>query len=95
MQNRKVAWAVYVVCFLLIWNILEFIYTVFLTGTPWHFTIGQNGGLPLIIALVSGYFLIVRRQRRPGALAQGLNRSELASPLRKVSGTEFLTRTCP
>ena len=62
LKDRRVAWGLFVVCFLLVWNLLDFAYTTFLTGNLWHCSAGRDGGMPLLIAMLTGYFAFGRER---------------------------------
>ena len=61
-KNKKTAFVLYVVLFLLFWNVLEYIYSVLITQQPYYFTPGTDMGLPVILALISGYIFFLRNK---------------------------------
>ena len=59
-RNKYIAYALYVICFAGIWNLLDLAYRHFISGA------GASGpftglGIPFVAAALSGYFLIFRR----------------------------------
>ena len=61
-KNKKTAFVLYVVLFLLFWNVLEYIYSVLITQQPYQLVLGTDMGLPVILALTSGYIFFLRNK---------------------------------
>ena len=57
MKDKRVAFGLYVVLFMVFWNLLDFI---FIVKGSYHFSGGIDLGLPLAIALISGYFFFLK-----------------------------------
>ena len=43
---------VYVICFILFWNLLDFLYSIFITRTPYRFSMTNDMLLPLSIMVI-------------------------------------------
>ena len=59
-KNRTVAFVIFVVLFMIFWNLLDFIWATLITKNPYRFSAGTDLGFPLVIALVIGYLLFLR-----------------------------------
>ena len=59
-KNKKAAFGLFVVVFLLVWNVLDFLYTTFITRSGYSFTGGVDFGGPLVIAIIMGFLLFLR-----------------------------------
>jgi len=59
-KDKRVAFGLYVVLFMVFWNLLDFIYSVLIVKGSYHFSGGIDLGLPLAIALISGYFFFLK-----------------------------------
>ena len=59
-KSRTVAFVIFVVLFMIFWNLLDFIWVTLISKSPYHFSVGTDLGTPLVIALVSGYLLFLR-----------------------------------
>ena len=60
-KNRNVAFGLYVVLFVAFWNLLDFIYSVVIVKGSYSFSAGIDLGLPLLLAVLSGYFLFLKK----------------------------------
>lgn len=60
-KNKYAAFVLFVVVFLAFWNLVDYLYTTFITSGTYHFAAGTDGALPVGIAIVSGYLLFVRK----------------------------------
>ncbi len=60
-KNKTVAYIIFVILFLVMWNLLDLIYATFITKSGYSFGGGTDMGLPLLVSLVLGYFLIYRK----------------------------------
>lgn len=63
-KNKITAFVLYIVLFMLFWNVLDYIYSVLITHHPYHFALGMDMGLPAIFALISGYLFFLRNQSK-------------------------------
>ncbi len=61
-KNRKAAFGLFVVIFLLFWNLLDFLYAAFITRSGYHFTAGNDMGSPVILAVIIGSLLFLRKK---------------------------------
>ena len=60
-KNKFVAFVLFVIVFLACWNLVDYLYTTFITKEAYHFAVGTDGVLPVVVAMVSGYLFIVRK----------------------------------
>lgn len=60
--NKYAAFVLYVIAFWALWNLSDYLYTTFITSGAYHFTAVADGAIPGVAALVSGYFLFVRKK---------------------------------
>ena len=61
-KDKKAAFALYVVLFILIWNIAEKLWLIFVDGNGYNITVGFHIATPLIVAVVTGYLFFVAKQ---------------------------------
>lgn len=61
-KNGKVAFGIFVVLFMVFWNLLDFIWAVFISKSPYHFSGRSNLVIPLALAICSGYLLFLRNK---------------------------------
>ena len=62
-KNRKLAFVLFVVFFLMVWNILDYLYSVVLTRSAFRFSTGTDLLLPLIVSVVTGVLLFLREKK--------------------------------
>lgn len=60
-KNKNVAYMLFVVLFVVCWNILDLIYSAVITKTAYQFQSASDLGAPLIMALMIGYLLFLRK----------------------------------
>lgn len=60
-KNKYAAFVLFIIAFLAIWNLLDYLYTAFITGGAYHFAVGSDGAIPVVVAIVVGYLLFVRK----------------------------------
>ena len=60
-KNKYVAFVLFVIAVLAIWNLLDYLYSTFITGSSYQFAAGIDMGLPVVVAAGVGYFLILKR----------------------------------
>lgn len=58
--NRNAAFGLYVVLFMVFWNLLDFLYAVLIARSGYRFTLTADGTVPVGMALVSGYLFFLR-----------------------------------
>lgn len=61
-KNKYVAFGLFVVLFMVGWNLLDFIWSALITKSPYIFSTGTDLAIPLVSALVIGYFLFLRNK---------------------------------
>lgn len=61
-KNKYVAFGLFVVLFMVGWNLLDFIWSALITKSPYNFSAGTDLAIPLVSALVIGYFLFLRNK---------------------------------
>ena len=59
-KDKRVAFALFTVVFVVLWNLLDFLWAVLVTGNGYHFSAGMDLAAPLDPALVIGYLLFLR-----------------------------------
>lgn len=59
-KNKYAAYGLFVILFLVFWNILDGLYTSLITGNSYAFGAGRDLITPLALAAVSGYLLFLR-----------------------------------
>ena len=62
-KNRIVAFVLFMVIWVLFWNLLDFLYSKFITGNAFQFAAAPDLGIPLAVAVVTGYFLFLRKDK--------------------------------
>lgn len=62
-RNKYAAFVLFIIAFLAFWNLLDYLYSTFITGGAYRFAAGSDLGLPAVIAVVSGYILFLRKKR--------------------------------
>ena len=60
-KNQYVAFVLFVIAVLAFWNLLDFLYTTFLIGSAYHFEAGSDIALPVVVSVVVGYSLFMRK----------------------------------
>ena len=60
-MDKKAAFAIYIVIFMAVWQLLEFLYGRFITGSGFQFSVMSNIVFPLILAAVTGYFAVMKK----------------------------------
>lgn len=60
-RNKYAAFILYVVFFMAFWNLLDCLYTTFITGGVYQFAARKDLFTPAAVSLCSGYLLFLRR----------------------------------
>ena len=60
-KNKYVAFVLFVIAFLALWNLADYLYTTFITSGTYQFSVGTDGAIPVVIAIISGYLLFLRK----------------------------------
>ena len=50
-----------VIGFLVFWNLADYLYTTYITSGAYHFEAGNDGAIPGVVAIVSGYLLFIKK----------------------------------
>jgi len=61
-KNKYAAYILFIIAFLAFWNLLDYLYSTFITGGSYHFTAGSDMGLPVVVAVAVGYILFLRKK---------------------------------
>ena len=61
-KNKTVAFVLFVVVFLLVWNVLNYIYSSYISGNGYQFEASKGIGMPSIISIMIGYLLFLRKK---------------------------------
>jgi hypothetical protein len=61
-KNKSVAFVLFVVLCILLWNILELIYASFITKSGYHFDPAKSIGTPAAVSIMVGYLLFLRKK---------------------------------
>ena len=61
-KNKKLAFGLFVVLAVVLWNLLDYLWSVFIAGNPYHFSGATDVGIPLIPAIIIGYLLFLRNK---------------------------------
>lgn len=60
-KNNKIAFGLFVVIFLIIWNAAEYLYTTFITRSAYQFTTAKDLIEPLVVSILIGWFIFLRK----------------------------------
>ena len=61
-KNKDVLFAVYIIVFLAVWNLADYLYTTFIAKEAYHFAASTDGTHPGVVAIISGYILLIRKK---------------------------------
>ena len=61
-MNKKVAYCLFVVAFMLIWNLLDFLWAMLIAKSGYHFAVATDLAVPLVVSIVIGYLLFMRKK---------------------------------
>ena len=62
-KNKIVSLILFIVVFLLIWNALDYLYSVVITNNAFHFAAGLDLIVPLVVSAVIGTLLFLRDKK--------------------------------
>jgi len=62
-KNKKAAFGLFVVLCLIFWNIMDYLYSTFITKSAFQFAAGSDLILPLVVSIVVGYFAFLRERK--------------------------------
>ena len=60
-RNKYASFVLFVIAFLALWNLADYLYTTLITSGTYHFAVETDGAVPAVIAIVSGYLLFLRK----------------------------------
>ena len=61
-KDKKTAFVIYVVLFIVLWNLADLIWNTVISGGGYDFAVGMDIGTPLVVALVTGYLFFLAQQ---------------------------------
>ncbi len=61
-KNKNVAFGLFVIFFLVFWNLFDFLYTVLISKGSYRFASGSDLIIPLGVAVASGYLFFLRKK---------------------------------
>ena len=61
-KNKYAASILFIIAFLALWNLVDYLYSTFVTGSSYQFAAVSDMGLPVVVALVVGYILYLRKK---------------------------------
>jgi len=59
-RNKYIAFVMFVIIFLALWNLADYLYATLITNETYHFAAGSDGVIPAAVAIVSGYLIFIR-----------------------------------
>ena len=62
LKNKYVLFALYIIVFLAVWNLTDYLYTTFIAKEAYHFATSTDGAHPVVAAIISGYILLIRKK---------------------------------
>ena len=62
MKNKYIAFGLFLILFMALWNLLDYIYATLITHSGYRFGAGTDLLIPLVVAGVSGYLLFLRKK---------------------------------
>lgn len=61
-KNKTLAFVLFIALFLIIWNLLDFLYSALITGNGYGFAAGGDLFIPLVVSVVVGYLFFLRKK---------------------------------
>ena len=61
-MNKYAAFILFIIAFMALWNLVDYLYSTFITGSSYQFTAVSDMGLPVVVAVVVGYILFLRKK---------------------------------
>ena len=61
-KNKTLAFVLFIALFLIIWNLLDFLYSALITGNGYGFAAGGDLFIPLVVSVVVGYLFLLRKK---------------------------------
>ena len=62
-KNNWAAFILFITAMLAAWNLLDYLYSTFITGSAYRFAASSDLGLPVVVAVIIGYFLFVKNNK--------------------------------
>jgi len=62
MKNKYITYGLFLILFTVFWNLLDFLYATVITHSGYRFGAGTDLLIPIVVACVSGYLLVLRRK---------------------------------
>ena len=63
-KNKYIVFGLFVAVFVTLWNVCDVLWSTFITHSAYTFGVGTDLGIPLVVAIVSGYLLFLRKQSK-------------------------------
>ena len=63
MKRKVFEMSLFIIMVIGFWNLFEFLYCKFITNSAFSFEVGTSILLPLVTAVVVGYFIIIRKSK--------------------------------
>ena len=63
-KSKIIPYIIFLVAFVAAWNLVDYIYMTFITKSGYSFGIAGNIIVPMVIALVTGYFCILKDKKK-------------------------------
>ncbi len=60
-RNKYAAFILYIVFFMVFWNLLDCLYTTFITGGVYQIAARRDLFIPSVVSICTGYLLFLRR----------------------------------
>lgn len=61
-KNKYFAFVLFVIAVLAFWNLFDYLYSTLITRSAYQFAMGSDLGLPVVVAIVAGYLLFLRKK---------------------------------
>ncbi len=59
-KNKYAAFGLFMILVIVFWNLLDLLYSMFISRNGYQFAAGNDLGLPVVTAAGAGYFLFLR-----------------------------------
>ena len=61
-KNKYIAFGLFIIVFLAVWNLADYLYTTLITNGTYHFGAVVDGVIPVVVAIVVGFLLFLRKK---------------------------------
>ena len=75
-MNRKIGFIIYVIVFQVCWHLLDLAYNTFITGRGYQFDSGIDIAFPIVLALLTGYFFVLKRGEKKADDYKGAGKAD-------------------